>query len=628
MSLEVRYRLAPGVEIVPQGDGSFQLRSDFAALRLSGETAVALAERILPALREPKSVSALALLLQEYRPESLQAQLEALVDQGILIRGAAPHAARNAPFHALLDGMGLDVGEAVSTLAAKRVGVFGLEAHGAYAAAILSEVGVGALTLVDPFPFDAAHFSITPVRDAAATSGTREQAIASLVTRPELAITMGGAQELNRERVRDLADGCDLLLACWDRGFGAATHWINEAALAHGVPALYSELNATSTSAGPFCLPERSACWMCYRMRALAAEPDFEMAMAFEEHLDKAKAPALARRPLLPTLPAQLGALVALEALKYLLRINEPTLVDKVQTFNGFSGESTVHPVLVAPSCPACSKKKARESPTASELIASTWDGPRLPTQAPSLVSPLSGVVLHLSAVAKDATEPHVPHVWRARLSNHCFLTEANESHLVCSGKGFDKDAALASCLGEAVERYAGGCWDLNELVLARRAELDGPSLDPRDLVLYRPEQYATLPYAAYSDESAMRWIRARSLVSGDVVWVPALAVFMEYQVHAPEEFLAPITSNGLAAGATLAEAVLGALYEVIERDAVLVNWMNMFPARCGDARTHPEREVRHLAEAYRRRGVDLALYRLQTDLPVTVFMAGAFQRD
>ena len=136
---------------MPQGDGSFQLRSDFAALRLSGETAVAVAERILPALREPKSVSALALPAPRVPTREPAGATEVLVDEGILIRGAAPQAARNAPFHALLDGMGLDVSEAVATLAAERVGVFGLEAHGAHAAAILSEVGVGALTLVDPF---------------------------------------------------------------------------------------------------------------------------------------------------------------------------------------------------------------------------------------------------------------------------------------------------------------------------------------------------------------------------------------------------------------------------------------------------------------------------------------------
>ena len=52
----------------------------------------------------------------------------------------------------------------------------------------------------------------------------------------------------------------------------------------------------------------------------------------------------------------------------------------------------------------------------------------------------------------------------------------------------------------------------------------------------------------------------------------------MEYQVHSPQEFLVPITSNGLAAGPTLADAVLSAIYEVLERDAILIAWLNRLP--------------------------------------------------
>lgn len=85
----------------------------------------------------------------------------------------------------------------------------------------------------------------------------------------------------------ELAVGCDLLIVCWDRGFGAMCHWANQAALDHGVPVLFSEIHATRSFAGPFFLPHRSACRMCYRMRTLACESDFDFAMAYEEHLDR-----------------------------------------------------------------------------------------------------------------------------------------------------------------------------------------------------------------------------------------------------------------------------------------------------------------------------------------------------
>jgi ribosomal protein S12 methylthiotransferase accessory factor len=217
--------------------------------------------------------------------------------------------------------------------------------------------------------------------------------------------------------------------------------------------------------------------------------------------------------------------------------------------------------------------------------------------------------------------------VWRARVSNHCFLSEVDGSHSACSGKGMSRAAAWDSCLGEAVERYSGGCWDPDEAVVGRREELEGRSLDPSSLVLYLPEQYPDLPYAPYGPESKLRWVQGRSLIHEDAVWLPAISVFMEYQVSDPQEFLFPVTSNGLAAGPTLADAVLSAIYEVLERDAFLIAWLNRLPARRYDAALHPHPEVRQLALAYRRRGVELALFELPTDHPVAVFVGIAFQR-
>lgn len=632
MQADPHYRLAPGLEIVRLEAGRYQLRSDFVALALSGESAEMLVE-LLGALRTPLTISDILVRFPDHRPASVRQQLEAFVDEGVVVAASGDEEALNRPFAALLDEMGIGADAALASLASTQVAIFGLEAHGAHAAQMLADAGVGRFVLVDPFPFEVVHHALTPVRDPRATKGSREIAVARLVAAAGAEVTIAGDANLTRERVHELARGCRLLLVCWDRGFQAAHHWANQAANELGVPALFSELRATSSFAGPLVLPGRSACWMCYRMRVLAAEADFDLAMAYEEHLDRARMPSLGARALLPTLPQQLASTLALEALKLLLRLNQPTLVDKVLAFDALLGESRTHPVLVKPFCPVCSKKNfRRDSPAASALTSMPAGalfaaGPVLPAQAEQLVSEHCGIVVHFSALARDATEPPLPHVWRARLANHCFLSEVKETHLACSGKGITKEAAWASCLGEAVERYSGGCWDAQELVLARRSELDGRSVDPAALGLYRPEQYATLPYAPYRDDSVLRWVRGRSLVRDDEVWLPALAVFMEYQAHGPDDYLFPITSNGLAAGPTLAAAVLGAICEVLERDAVLLAWLHRLPGLRYNALAHPDAEVRRLAQAYRRRGVELALYRLPTDHPVAVFLGVAFQR-
>ena len=241
-------------------------------------------------------------------------------------------------------------------------------------------------------------------------------------------------------------------------------------------------------------------------------------------------------------------------------------------------------------------------------------------------MSKRTGIVAEFQVASRDSTEPHQPLVWRAKLANHAFATDPDDSHLYCSGKGFTTHTAWMSCLGEAAERYSAGRWDWDELTYATRGQLTGRSIDPRDLVLYRPEHYSAVKYAPYKEDTELSWIEGRSLVDGRAVWVPAIAALMEFTVRSEAEFLFPITSNGLAAGPTLRDAVASAICEVIERDAFLISWSNRLPARVLDAATHPDRDVSELAAVYRRRGVRLELFLLPTDHPVSVVMGVAFQ--
>lgn len=247
---------------------------------------------------------------------------------------------------------------------------------------------------------------------------------------------------------------------------------------------------------------------------------------------------------------------------------------------------------------------------------------------ADRLVDARTGIVSQFGAVPRDPSEVPIPYVWRAKVANHRFLPEHDEDRATCSGKGMTRSQAWASCLGEAVERYSGACWSPDELLVTRRGELTGRSLDPRELVLYADGQYPSLKYSRYRDDAELAWVRGRSLVYGDEVWLPAIAVLMDYPVQNPGEFLFPITSNGLAAGPTPHDAVLNALNEVLERDAMLIAWLNRLPGHPHDALLHPDQAVRRLARLYRRRGVELQLVELPTDHPVSVFMGIALHTD
>ena len=195
------------------------------------------------------------------------------------------------------------------------------------------------------------------------------------------------------------------------------------------------------------------------------------------------------------------------------------------------------------------------------------------------------------------------------------------------SGKGLTLAAARLSALGEACERYAGACIDLERIVRASRAELDDPSIDPVDLVLFAPHQYDELPYSRWDPATALDWVHGVRLHDGARVAVPALATFMHYHVRRPQEYLFPITSNGLAAGPSFREAALAALLEVIERDAFIIGWLQRLPGRRIDPGAVSD-DVRRIAAGYARRGVSLELVALPTDAPATVVVALGIQEE
>ncbi|HKP98453.1 MAG TPA: TOMM precursor leader peptide-binding protein [Fibrobacteria bacterium] len=617
------YRLAPGLEITRMASGAYLLHSDFVAIEMGGDEAAAFVEHALAGLRNPRGIEQIASDLPGFTRSSVVEELERLCREGVLtiVETADPH-------EAAYEQVGMGAAWSREQLATSRIVIFGLEAHGAHLAAQLAGFGVRRLTLVDPFPYKAVHRALTPFGEG--HGGTRAAVAARSLTTayPELQVVIADGQ-LDAAAVERLLDGAGIAVACFDRGMVAAHHWINQAALGKRVPALFSELRATGALVGPLVIPGNSSCYMCLRMRSVAAKREFERVMAIEEHYDRHREPTLASRPLLPGVALGATALLAQEIVRVLLRIEQPTLVDRIVEFDILRNTQRSHPLVRVAECPSCGEKKKRQSsPSLGELLAD--DSPPANTLAlvDQLVSARTGILTELGPVQVDPLEPQRPFVYRVHIANHQFLSERDDDRATCSGKGWTSEAAMTSAIGEGIERYASARWSVDEIVYSTRDALDHETLDPRRLVLYAEEQYKHITYARYTRETTLGWIPARSLVTGRTPWVPAIGVFMDYAVRNPTEFLFPVTSNGLAAGPTLAAAVLAATYEVLERDAFLMAWLHRWPGRSYNPTTHPDPAVSELAEAYRRRGVALFLVRLPVDHPIAVFVAIARQGD
>ncbi|MBF8191022.1 YcaO-like family protein [Nonomuraea sp. K274] len=132
----------------------------------------------------------------------------------------------------------------------------------------------------------------------------------------------------------------------------------------------------------------------------------------------------------------------------------------------------------------------------------------------------------------------------------------------VYNGKGRTHEDARTSAIMEAVERFSA--WQpLAPDRIGSYAELAAsglPVLDPAEHTI------ALSPH--YRPDRPMSWKRGFDLLADEEVYIPLCLAGYYVSFHEKQCF-AINTSNGLASGNTLEEAVCHALCEVIERDAL-----------------------------------------------------------
>jgi ribosomal protein S12 methylthiotransferase accessory factor len=244
------------------------------------------------------------------------------------------------------------------------------------------------------------------------------------------------------------------------------------------------------------------------------------------------------------------------------------------------------------------------------------------------LISPKVGLIRAIAPQGRGADEPMPPYLYTATLSNFDFRV-ATKAERIAAGKGRTREEAIASAIGEATERYCAYHWDPQRTYLAKWADLKTRSIHPQHCVLYSDRQYNTFewPHPRWTHERELAWINGIDVCDGETVALPASLAYLVFPPPRMEDYFAPSTSNGLAAGSTLPGAILGGLCEIMERDAMLITWMNRLPAvelKVDDSPGLPGRILRHYAHF----GVRVRAFLMPTDLPAATVMAISFEED
>lgn len=204
-----------------------------------------------------------------------------------------------------------------------------------------------------------------------------------------------------------------------------------------------------------------------------------------------------------------------------------------------------------------------------------------------------------------------------------CAYTPNAKAIVISQGKGLDDDAARTSAVMEAIERSVAtdpACEVTTQSL--RSLQSAGQSADTLDCLL-------ALGADPVDRDEPLQWTPATDLPTGGIVYVPFEAVHLDRTVMLPRYWQ---SSDGLASGNTLEEAILHGLLERIERDALAL-WQVTSPARRYDGRLEPlsiaDPELLDILNRIRKAGQDVALFDISSDLaiPCVAALLGPQQR-
>src|SRR5206468_4809288 len=187
----------------------------------------------------------------------------------------------------------------------------------------------------------------------------------------------------------------------------------------------------------------------------------------------------------------------------------------------------------------------------------------------------------------------------------------------VAQGKGLTLAAAKASGLMESVESYHAETitlplryCSLNELRYAQR--------------VVDPSQWPAVATSSFHPNLRLLWCEGRDLMDGGPAFVPFELVHTDYTWPQPAGsgcFTA--SSNGVASGNHLLEAISHAICEVVERDATTL-WSVMSEAAQTKRRialeTVDDAGCREVLEKYAQAGIAVGVWETTTDIGLPAF--------
>lgn len=190
-------------------------------------------------------------------------------------------------------------------------------------------------------------------------------------------------------------------------------------------------------------------------------------------------------------------------------------------------------------------------------------------------------------------------------------------------GVNENKKIAMTSCLAEALERYCMSYIPKKEVVKKRKNELPEENVFD-DFHTYSKEQYKNLNMFLDPNVDEIEWTKIYSIHNKkQYKYWPASLIYLPFDLNKP---VAETTSTGMAAGFTLDECIQSGLLELIERDALMINFMQRLNPPEIDIETITglnKKLIKKIKDEY-----NIKIYKLYSDIDIPIFLSIIYKKD
>lgn len=178
-------------------------------------------------------------------------------------------------------------------------------------------------------------------------------------------------------------------------------------------------------------------------------------------------------------------------------------------------------------------------------------------------------------------------------------------------------DGAMISCLAEALERYCMSFIPEEEVIFEK---IDGLEKSRRFSKFYTYDNIQYNKNKSFSNpiKDSIHWTKIYS-VTNKKEWKywPASLIYLPFDISNP---VAENTSTGMAAGMTIDDCILSGLLELLERDALMINFLQRLNPPEIDLSTITGKNKEFIELI--RKDYSIKIYKLYSDIDVPIYLS------